>query len=104
VLRDPIIKDALALDHLVLLGIEGRGIVLEMLDQGARFRALIEDLRLAFIDAATAAHRSIPWFVYVHWCRGSSVVRGPRRRRRQAKWNRRPVRSHLKLIRSTSAV
>src|SRR5882724_6734874 len=79
ILRDAIIEDALALDHLVLLGIEGRCIVLEMLNQGARFRTLIEDLRLAFINAASAAHRSVPWFVKVHrvpWLQCGIEVRG----------------------------
>src|SRR4029079_16772649 len=28
--------------------------------------AFIEDLGLAFIDAAAAAHRSVPWFVKIH--------------------------------------
>jgi hypothetical protein len=51
----------------VLLGVEGGGVIHEMLNQGSRFRALVKDLRLAFIDAATAAHRSVPWFVDVHW-------------------------------------
>src|SRR6185369_2297489 len=61
-----VVEDALALDHLMLFGIEGGRVVLEVLNQSARLRALIEDLRLAFIDAATAAHRSVPWFVKIH--------------------------------------
>jgi hypothetical protein len=66
ILGDAVVEDALALNHLVLLGIERGGIVLEVLNQSAWFRSLVEDLRLAFINAATAAHRSIPWFVNVH--------------------------------------
>src|SRR5205085_9387616 len=75
IFRNTIVDDALALNHLVLLRVGSRGgVVFEMLNQSARFRALIEDLRLAFIDAASAAHRSVPWFVKVHReCRGSSV-------------------------------
>jgi hypothetical protein len=42
----------------VLLGVEGCGVVLEVLDQRARFGALIEDLGLALIDAAAAVHGS----------------------------------------------
>src|SRR4029079_2898018 len=57
---------AFALDHFMLLGIEGRGVILEVLNESTRFRALVEDLRLAFINAASAAHWSIPWFVKVH--------------------------------------
>ena len=72
VFGDAVVEDALAFDHLVLLGIEGGGVVLEMLDQRSRLRSFIEDLRLAFIDAAAAAHRSVPWFVECpSGCRGS---------------------------------
>src|SRR6188768_3828006 len=66
VFGDPVIEDALAFDDLVLLRVEGGRVVLEVLDQRSGLRSFIEDLRLAFIDAATAAHRSIPWFVDVH--------------------------------------
>ena len=79
VFGDAVVEHTLAFDHLVLLGVEGGGVVLEMLDQRTRFRALVEDLRLAFIDAATAAHRSVPWFVKVHgmpWLQFSLKVRG----------------------------
>ena len=43
-------------DHLVLLGVEGGGVVLEMLDERTRLGAFIEDLGLAFIDAAATVH------------------------------------------------
>src|SRR5262245_61574761 len=66
VFGDAIVEDALALDDLVLFRIEGGRVVLEVLDQRSRLRSFVEDLRLAFIDAATAAHRSVPWFVDVH--------------------------------------
>src|ERR1700674_916005 len=66
VLGDPVVEHALAFDHLMLFRIEGGRIVLEMLDQRSRLGALIEDLRLAFIDAAAAAHRGVPWLEEVH--------------------------------------
>ena len=75
VFGDAVVEDALAFDHLVLLRIEGGRIVLEMLDQSSGLGSLVKDLRLAFIDAATAAHRSVPWLVEIHWiCRGSSFA------------------------------
>src|SRR6188472_2592289 len=59
-----------------------------MLNQCARFWALVEDLRLAFIDAASAAHRSVPWFVKVHRDAVAPVWdRGPRRRNERHKLN-----------------
>jgi hypothetical protein len=46
VFRDSVVEDALALDDLVLLGVEGGRVVLEMLDQRSRLRAFIKDLAL----------------------------------------------------------
>src|SRR5262245_18995609 len=66
IFRDSIVEHALAFDHFVLFGIEGGGVVLEVLDQRSRLRAFVEDLRLAFVNAASAAHGSVPWFVKVH--------------------------------------
>jgi len=63
---DPVVEDALAFDDLMLLCVEGGRVVLEVLDQRSGLRSFLEDLRLAFVDAATAAHRSVPWFVDVH--------------------------------------
>ena len=75
VFGDAVVEHALAVDHLVLLGVEGGGVVLEVLDQRARLGALIEDLGLAFIDAAAAIHREctvvcespsdLPWLLLV---------------------------------------
>src|SRR5262249_26534413 len=65
VLRDAIVENALAFDHVVLLRIEGGRVVLEVLDQSSRFRSFVEDLALPFIDSATAAHRRVPWFVHL---------------------------------------
>src|SRR5579872_569145 len=66
VLRNPVVEDALALDHLVFLGIERGRIVLEVLDQGSGLRAFIQDLGLAFINAASTAHWDVPCFVEIH--------------------------------------
>ena len=55
---DAVVEDALAVDNRMLLGIEGGRVVLEVLDQRARLRALIEDFGLAFVDAAAAVHGS----------------------------------------------
>ena len=32
----------------------------------SRLRTLIEDLRLAFVDATAAVHRDVPWFEEIH--------------------------------------
>jgi len=56
VLRNPVIEDALALDHLVFFGVERGRIVLEVLDQGARLRSFVKHLGLALINAAATAH------------------------------------------------
>src|ERR1700712_2588737 len=66
VLRNPVVEDALALDNLVFLGIERGRIVLEVLDQGTRLRAFVQDLGLAFINAASTAHWDVPCFVEIH--------------------------------------
>src|SRR5207244_10004673 len=66
VLRNPVVEDALALDHLMFLGIERGRIVLEVLDQGSRLRSFIENLGLAFINAASTAHWDVPCVVEIH--------------------------------------
>ena len=66
VLGDAVVEDALAVDDLVLLGVERGRVVLEMLDQRARLGTLVEDLGLALVDATTAAHGRIPWFEEIH--------------------------------------
>src|SRR5262249_17668458 len=71
VFRDAVVEDALPVDHLVLFRVEGGRVVLEMLNQRTGLRPLVKDLRLAFIDAAAAAHRDIPWLEKIHLCRGS---------------------------------
>ena len=79
VFGNAIIKDALAFDDLMLFGIKGGRVVLEVLDESSWLGSFVKDLRLAFVDAATAAHRGVPWLGEVHGCRGSNVgieVRG----------------------------
>src|SRR4051812_16388008 len=66
VLRNPVIEDTLALDHLMFLCIERGRIVLKVLDQGSRLRAFIQYLGLAFINAASTAHWDVPGFVEIH--------------------------------------
>jgi hypothetical protein len=50
----------------MLLGVEGGGVILEVLDEGARLGALIEDFGLAFVNATTAVHGDQPWLENVH--------------------------------------
>src|SRR6476646_8792022 len=66
IFRDSIVEHALAFDHLVLFGVEGGRVVLEMLNQRSRLGAFIKDLRLALVNATAAAHGRVPWFVKVH--------------------------------------
>jgi hypothetical protein len=60
VFGNAVVEHALAFHHLVLLGVEGGGVVLEVLDERAGFGPLVEDLGLAFVDTAAAAHGGIP--------------------------------------------
>ena len=55
-LRDAVVEHALARDGAALLGVEGGGVVLEILDERARLRAFVEDLGVAFVDLAAAGH------------------------------------------------
>jgi len=60
-LGDPVVENALALDDLEFLAVEGRGVVLEMDDERAGFRSFVENLGLAFVEAsAFLAHRKSP--------------------------------------------
>ena len=56
VLGDAVVQYALAFDQRVFLGVERGCVVFEMLDERARLRTLIEDLRLALVDAPTLVH------------------------------------------------
>ena len=80
VFGDAVVEHPLAFDDLVLLRVERGGIVLEVLDQRSRLRAFVKDLCLAFINAATAAHRCVPWLEEIHRVAVAPFcVRGPRR-------------------------
>ena len=52
--RDAVVDDALAADGAALLVVERRGVVLEMLDERAGFRAFEQCLGLALVDQTTA--------------------------------------------------
>src|SRR4029079_11929529 len=56
VLRNAVVDNALAVDRALLLGIEGGGVILEVLDDRARLGTLIEDLGVAFVKLAAAGH------------------------------------------------
>src|SRR5262249_4766162 len=99
VFRDPIVENALAFDHVVLLRVEGGRIVLEVLDQGSRSRSFVEDLALAFIDAATAAHRRVPWFVHLDAVAPVEAL-DPRQRRGGSTRRERATRPRRKASRS----
>ena len=58
VLGDAVVDDALAADRPALLRVERGRIVLEILDERARLRTLVEDLGLALINLAAASHGS----------------------------------------------
>ncbi len=64
VLGDAVVEDAFALDLVVLLVVEGRGVILEVLDERAGLGPLIEDLGFAFVDAPAAVH---VWFLTHGW-------------------------------------
>ena len=55
-LADAVVQHALAVQHGALFIVERRRIVLEILDEGARLGALIQDLRLAFVDLPALDH------------------------------------------------
>src|SRR5205085_1807061 len=55
-----VVDDALALQHGLLGRVEGGGVVLEVLDQGAGLGPLVEDLGLALVDLLTAGHSLKP--------------------------------------------
>jgi len=65
VFGNPVVEDTLALDHLVLLCVVCGRIILEVLDQCSGLGPFVQDLALAFVDAATAVHGNVPWFVNV---------------------------------------
>ena len=60
IFADAVVEHALAVEHRLFGGVEGGGVVLEILDQGARLRPLIEDFGLAFVDHPAAFHENVP--------------------------------------------
>ena len=74
---DAVVEDALAVDDLMLLGVEGGRVVLEMLNQGTRLRALVQHFGLAFVNAAAAVHGYRPGLEKIHGMSRCSLVRAP---------------------------
>src|SRR5688572_14814842 len=58
VFRDAVVQHAFPVDHLVLLGVEGGRVILEVLDERPRFRPFVKDLGLALVNSAAAVHGS----------------------------------------------
>ena len=56
IFADAIVEHALAVEHGLLGGVEGGGVVLEILDQRSGLGPLIEDLGLALVNHAAAFH------------------------------------------------
>ena len=58
-LGDPVIEDALTFNAVLFFLVERGCIVLEVLDERARFWSLIQDLGLALVNPPPAAHGCI---------------------------------------------
>ena len=56
--RNSVVDHALAADRAALLRVERGRVVLEILDERAGLRTLVEDLGLALINLAAASHGS----------------------------------------------
>jgi hypothetical protein len=56
---DLVVDHALAFEDRLLLGVEGGRVVLEILDERARFWPLEQDLGLAFVDLLATGHRPL---------------------------------------------
>src|SRR5579883_720913 len=54
IFRNAVVQHTLALEALEFLGVEGGGVVFEMLDERAGLGAFIKNFRLSFIDATAA--------------------------------------------------
>ncbi len=54
---NPVVEHAFAVNNLVFLVVEGSRVVLEVLNQGSRFRTFVKDLALTFVNAPAAVHR-----------------------------------------------
>src|SRR6185437_2152652 len=64
VFADAVVEDPFAGDDALLLRIECGRIVLKILDQGAGFRSLEQDLGFAFVELAAAGHMGFPSAVH----------------------------------------
>ena len=53
---NPVIQHALAVDNLVFLGVERRGVVLEALNERSGLGTFIKNFGLAFVNGAAAVH------------------------------------------------
>ncbi len=60
VFADAVVDHALAVDRALFLGVEGGGVVLEILDDRAGLGSFVEDLGLAFVDLAATSHAAVP--------------------------------------------
>ena len=60
IFRNAVVQHAFAVNNLMLFGIEGGGIILEVLDQSSRFRAFIKDLGLTLIYPTATSHQRVP--------------------------------------------
>ena len=60
IFADAVVEDALALDRVLFGAVAGGGVILEILDDGARLGAFVEDFGFAFVDDAAALHGSVP--------------------------------------------
>src|SRR5690606_14244082 len=76
VLTDAVVERALAVNNLVLLLVEGGGVVLEELNERARFRAFEQNLALALVNAPAAVHGYIPRFEKIHFGSGFQATEG----------------------------
>ena len=78
VFADAVIEHTLAGDGALLLRVEGGGVILEILHQGAGFRPLEQDFCFTFIELAATSHGSVilwpkqPWATRDKTCHYSS--------------------------------
>src|ERR1044071_8322283 len=56
IFADAVVEDALAVERRLFGGVEGRGVVLEILDNRAGLRTLVGDVGLSFVNLPAAFH------------------------------------------------
>ena len=59
IFADAVVEDAFAFNHILFGAVSGGGVVLEILDDGARLGAFVQNLGFAFVDDAAAFHGDI---------------------------------------------